>query len=653
MDIEKYLDLYLEEGREHVSGLRARLTPSGPSEPDAVQQLFRSAHSLKGMAASMGFDATMTLSHGLETLLNRWRMGEPATPEQASLALRVVDALDSLMDRVQVSKGDAGLEGALSDLMAELAAQQEPQAAAPQMASPEAAPAPEAPQRAAAPAATAAPSPEGEASQPPNVPAMRLKVSVDPASPMPAARLLVVAQRIHQSLSVLSTDPPLSELQKGASRSVVFMVPAVPELKDLARSLKELPEIVGVELETEVAPEEPVARAPLVQSVRVRATDLDGLLAGTAELLTNLNQFEAGLAEEERRHHRFWLQVHRSLLNRLFDRVLSVRLVSFELLTSRLERTARDLAARLGKPVQIDVSGADQQVDRNLLEKLLDPLTHLVRNALDHGIEARSEREAAGKSLEGHVSLAIRREAESLLIQLRDDGRGLDVDAIRRTAIERGLLPPATVAALSPSQVMDLITLPSFSTKDTVTEVSGRGVGLDVVRSSIESLGGRLELDSQPGNGTRFTLVIPAAVTLTEVLVFRMGPGTLFAIPTSQVGRLYPLAQHPVIRTGSLRFLQSGDSLLPVLEWGPREVDRQGCGLHLGGPLGDHVLLVPEVLQSERVMVQPLGPPLEMIPEWIGAAHLSTGELATILDGRNLVRLHRPKGQPEANAVPA
>jgi two-component system chemotaxis sensor kinase CheA len=273
-----------------------------------------------------------------------------------------------------------------------------------------------------------------------------------------------------------------------------------------------------------------------------------------------------------------------------------------------------------------------------------------VRNALDHGIEPAEERTRAGKPPEGRLSLSVRREAESLLISLRDDGRGLDGEAIRRTAVERGLVPPAAAAVLTSAQVMDLITLPAFSTKDAVTEVSGRGVGLDVVRSSIESLGGRLEVESEAGRGCLFTLLIPAAVTLTEVLVFRAGGRALFALPTSQVGRLYPLAQFPVMKVGSQRFLRVGEDLLPVLEWGAPDAGRQGCGFHLAGSRGYHVLLVSEVLQSERVMVQPLGAPLDMIPEWIGAAHLSTGELAYILDGRNLVRLHRHRGSDGSEA---
>jgi two-component system chemotaxis sensor kinase CheA len=651
MDMEKYLDLFLEEGREHVTGLRARLTPQCPSDPGVIQEVFRSAHSIKGMAASMSFEFMTRMAHALEDLFNRWRQGEPPTPEQEGLALRAVDALDALMDRVQSTKGDTGLEEPLAPLLASLEhyRSQKPGTPGttdgePPLPPPPAGPAPEPPRPIPAP-------PRAETGVPVHGPADRIRVFVDPSSPMPAARLLVVAARIHQSLTILATEPPLAELQKGATRSVLFTVPRSPELKDLARSLKELPEITQVELEESPEVEEASARAPLVQSVRVRATDLDALLAATSELLTHLNQLEAGLAEAERRHHRFWLQSHRSLLNRLFDRVLSVRLVSFEALTARIERTARDLASRLNKPVRVEVTGADQQVDRNLLEKLLDPLTHLVRNALDHGIEPPAERAAAGKSPEGSVTLIIRREAESLLIQLVDDGRGLDVEAIRRKAVEQGLFPAAAASALSPAQVVELISLPSFSTKETVTEVSGRGVGMDVVRSSIESMGGRLEVESKPGEGCCFSLVIPAAVTLTEVLVFRMGQGTLFALPTSQVTRLYPLAQHPVVKAGNRRFLQAQEELIPVLEWGIGRVDRQGCGLRLAGRTGDYVLLVPEVLQSERVVVQPLGPPLDMIPEWIGGAHLSTGEIATILDGRNLVRLHQPQGPSAGEAA--
>jgi len=170
-----------------------------------------------------------------------------------------------------------------------------------------------------------------------------------------------------------------------------------------------------------------------------------------------------------------------------------------------------------------------------------------------------------------------------------------------------------------------------------VTEVSGRGVGLDVVRSAIESAGGHLEMDSEQGKGSRFTLVVPSATTLTRVLVFGWDDGVRYALPASQICHLYPLSNFPLVWSGSERFLQVGDELLPVLGWRPGPVGRDGVGLRVAAPGRDRVLLVSRVYQGERVAIMPWGQPLEMVSEWTGGALLSTGEIAYVMDGRVLV----------------
>ena len=625
MDIQKYLSMYLEEGREHLAALRRQLQSVQEGQGDAVQEMFRHAHSLKGMAASMGFETTSGLSHALEDLLNGWRKGSEPTEVQVGIVGRALDLLDSLLDRTQDASSDDGVTGVdalLKELSDSVEGRESPAGTAPS------------PRQATAETIRA----EGVEAEAPPEKTATLCVYVDPSSPMPAARLIIVTQRISIAHRIINAEPPLTEFQKGTVRAVRFTVPFSNDLKALARQLKELPDIIQVELEVAETAAEAGHKAPLVQSVRVMASDLDNLLAATSELLNNLNLLDAALPEADRKRHRFWLEAHRSLLNRLFDQVLSVRLVPFETLTQRVERTARELSSRLGKPLRFETTGADQMVDRNLLERLLDPLTHLVRNAVDHGLESPKERTAAGKTAEGLVTLSVRREEESLLIDLSDDGMGLDLEKIRKTAVEKGIVTHAEASALGLMDILEIITEPSFSTKEAVTEVSGRGVGLDVVRSSIEKLGGRLEVSSNPGAGCVFTLLIPSAVTLTEVLVFGAGNGSRFAVPTSQVLHLYPLAQHPIVSMGGKRFLQAGEELVPILPWRSVMAGREGCGVRIASSAGSCVLLVPAVFQCERVIIQPLGPPLEMVPDWIGSAHLSTGHLAYVLDGRSLVK---------------
>jgi two-component system, chemotaxis family, sensor kinase CheA len=621
MDLAKFLDLYLSEGREHVSQLRKGLPAAGQVSAAVVNDLFRHAHSLKGMAASMGFDATADLSHKMETLFNGWREGREADAGQLRAVVRAVDLLDASMDAVQRDGSEAVLQEEILGACDALGG------GAPAGTTGDAPPPAEA--RAAVPAPAAAP---------PDLP-VRLKVAIDTSCPLPAARLMVVWERVRAEVPEARMEPDLERVKKEGLRLVSFLLPQRGGLKELALSVRGLADVAEVDLETALAalpnkgPE-----SLLVQSLRVPAEDLDELRDQASELLYRLNQFEAGLGKEERRRHRFWLESERAQVTRLFDHVLSIRLVSFDVLVERLGRAAREVSGRLGKPASLTIAGADERVDRGLLERLLDPLVHLVRNAVDHGLEPVARRRELGKPEEGSIRLEIARDSESLLISVEDDGRGIDLEAIRQAAADKGLFSAQEAAALDRATLLDLLTRPAFTTRREVTEVSGRGVGLDVVRSAVESLGGHLEMESEKGKGSRFTLVIPSATTLTRVLIFGWEDGTRYALPASQIRRIYPLSTFPLVWSGSDRYLQAGEELLPVLKWRPGPVGREGAALRILSKDRDRVLLVSQLYQGERVVVMPWGHPLEMVSEWMGGALLSTGEIAYVLDGRVLVQ---------------
>lgn len=625
--MERYRELYLRESREHLSRLRALLeaSPQGPAT-ETVNDLFRHAHSLKGMAASMSFSESSALAHRLETLFDRWRKGAPASRAEVEAALSASDVLESLLEAVEATGGEEAAADAARRTCETLEA-----LAAGTVSSPP-------------PESSVSPSPSPPETASP--PAATLTVLVDPASALPAARFLVVAQKVREAFPEARMEPDLVTLQKTQGRRAVFLCPQSRGLKELARLLLTLPEVASVTVEETPPPPSGGERA-LIRDLKVSARDLDGLLDHAAELLHSLNQLEASLDGAERKRHRFWLESHRAHLGRLSDRVLSVRLVPFDALVERLQRTVRELGGRLGKRALLKVTGAEEKIDRGLLERLQDPLLHLVRNAMDHGLEAEQERRAAGKPPEGRLTLDIRRAAEALLVTLSDDGKGIDPQAVRRTAVERHLCTPQEAALFTEDRLYELLTLPAFSTRQEVSEVSGRGVGLDVVRMAAEAMGGHLEIRSAPGKGSAFTLVVPSPSALTRILVFSYGhPGPCFGIPVSQVTRIYPLSAFPV--TGGDRpFLTDGESLIPVLPWRRRDVGREGFGLRLTFDGQDHALLVGSVLQMERVVIQPLGPPLDMVPEWMGAALLSTGDVAYVLDGRAVVR----RGEGEKHAV--
>ncbi len=649
MDLSKYLGLYLSDGREHLGALRAGLSAQ-TIRPETVNDLFRHAHSVKGMAASMGFGQTAMLAHAMEDLFSAWRQGARPTVTAMASCAQALDSLDAQMDAVAVSGAEASDEQAMQAFAAALKREAEaclpkPTAAAPAVAQPP---------KSVTPAKEPQQQPSDGAVLPlggANAPQALVFVSIDPSSALPAARLLVVSQYLEKAFGGCVIEPPLGEIRARNLKRATFRIASTLEIKDKIRPLRELPEVREVVLETNPAGAAGLVSGGLVTHVRLEAKELDDLLSNTASLLHHLTFLESGLSQEERRRHRFWLESHRALLGQLFSQVLQARLVPFSIVTERLARLARDLGAKTGKALRFEVKGADEQVDRALLERLADPLSHLLRNAADHGVESAQERKAAGKPEEGLLELDIQRDGEALLVSVNDDGRGLDAGAIGKVAVERGLISPEEAARLPRERILELITLPAFSTRRNVSEISGRGVGMDVARNAAEALGGHLEMDSQAGKGTRFTLVIPSAATLTQVLVFGWKGSPRFGIPASQVRHIYPLCSHSLSWAGARRCLQDGDTLIPVLPWRLGPVGKDGCGLAVMGPSGERVVLVSEVFDSERVVIHPWGPPLDQIPHWIGGALLSGGETAYIVDGRALARDEGKMNEGEAKDV--
>jgi two-component system, chemotaxis family, sensor kinase CheA len=614
MDQNKYIDLYLSEGREHLTSLTNGLAAEGGVEQGLIAELFRAAHSLKGMAAAMSFESTSKLSHELESILGSWRSGNTPSALERERALRATDLLESLFQEVEKKGDDTGLEADVERWFGSGGA------------------------KAAEPVKTAtfaAPSEAEKTREQHKSKPLRIKVSIDPESQLPAARLLVVLQKIKTVIPGCEINPPLPEIQKSGLKSAEFEVTDHPDLKNIARQIEDLPEVVHVEIISEQTAE---AKGALVSTLRLPSSTLDDLLVRISHLIYHLNSLESCLTTEEKRKQKFWLESHRSQLHHLYNEILEARLVSFDSLIERLERTVRDVSVKTGKTLRLKVEGKGEKVDKLLLEKLLDPLMHLVRNGADHGIEAPGKRVEAGKPSEGTLSLSIRREGEKLTILFEDDGKGLDVEGIKESALKRGLLAHDKAESLSKREILDLITLPSFSTKTEVTQISGRGVGLDVVRSSVESLGGKVEVESEKGRGTKFRLIFPSAVTLTEVLVFAWEPDFTFAFPTSQVTKLYPLSQYPIIWAEGAKKLQVEDRFLDIMDFRMSPVGKEGIAIGLDLDDQEKVLLASAVKQTERVVVLPWGPPMERIPHLIGGALLSTGEIVYILDGASLSR---------------
>ena len=304
--------------------------------------------------------------------------------------------------------------------------------------------------------------------------------------------------------------------------------------------------------------------------MRVRAEMLDEFLDVSGELLlatARLRELGRAMPEAGRRAHEEGLDRLQAIAKDLHGRVMSARMTPLTGLSDRLPRAARDLARRTGKQVDVVVTGSEIEVDRALLDEISDPVLHLLRNAVDHGIETAAQRIAAGKRPTGRIEVSARRERDRVILEVSDDGRGMDPESLRRSAVARGAIGAEAAAALPDAEALLLACLPGVSTAGQVTDVSGRGVGMDAVKRSVESLSGTLAIESRRGEGTRFTMRLPLTVAMQPVLLVRVGQEVV-AIPVSKVHGASQAHVEALDRAGGAPQLAFGGGHVPVHDLG-------------------------------------------------------------------------------------
>jgi two-component system chemotaxis sensor kinase CheA len=420
----------------------------------------------------------------------------------------------------------------------------------------------------------------------------------------------------------------------------------------LERALSQISDLESVTIRAlEEAPpppapsREPAAQAEASRTVRVRAELLDYFLDTVGELIlaaARLREVGRSLPEPHRQAHEEGVDRLQGIVKDLHGKVMSVRMTPIATLVERLPRVARDLARKMGKQVEVVVTGAEIEIDRAILDELSDPLVHVLRNAVDHGLEPPHLRQLAGKPAAGRISVAARRERDRVILEVSDDGKGMDPARIRAAAVARGVIGEEEARSLPDREALQLACLPGVSTSDVVTDVSGRGVGLDAVKRVVESVGGALEIDSTPAVGTRFTLRLPLTVAVQSVLLVRVGDEVL-GLP---IAKVHGAAEVELAR---LERSQGG----PLLGYGGGHVPVHDLGRLLGlppGPPGPRRsvvvaeaeggrvgLAVDALIGQEEAVLKPLGQPLSLVPGLSAVTVLGNGRPVFILDVSRLL----------------
>ncbi len=706
MDISQYKELFVSEASEHLEALNQSILEleKDPENPDMLTEIFRSAHTLKGMAATLGFDQLTELSHEMENVLDGLRAGDlTVTPGALDLLFNSLDMLGAL---VKAIAEDSAVPVDTRPIIAELRGMAEGQeaggaaeATAPEEARPERAgreaaeegaaeeevapPEPEAPAPPEEPPAP--PPPQGEEAPAEQVPGLLeeedlrllaqestggavpylLGITLDRDCVLKSVRVFMVFKKLSGVGRIIRSAPPVEDLEDEKFDryfQVVFLsreneasirksLAAIAEVERVDIAAVELPEPAPggpqrAEVSAEADEGRPEARedaAPPVmpsirtQSVRVNISRLDNLMNLVGELVINRTRLAEIASSYNIAELKETLAQTARLSTDLQDEVMKTRMVPVEHIFNRFPRMVRDLAKSQGKDIDFTIEGKEIELDRTILDEISDPLMHLLRNAVDHGIDGPDERERQGKPRRGSVGLLARRDRNYVSIEVSDDGLGVDQERIFALAVERGLASPEEKRVFTDDEVLRFLASPGFTSAAEVSGVSGRGVGLDVVKNKVESLGGVLIMTSERGRGTAFAMKLPLTLAIIQALLVEVGK-EVYAIPLGTVRETAVVDEHEIRQVQHQEVIFLRDETVPLLR-----LDRMLGAPHENGEGSFPVVVVEinvrslaiavdELLGQQEIVITSLDRFLKGIKGFAGATILGSGRVALILD---------------------
>jgi two-component system chemotaxis sensor kinase CheA len=568
--MDELLSDFLSEVTDHIQEIESHVVvfEKNPANTESIRQIFRLFHTIKGTSGFLGLDRLQKVSHAAETLIDALRSGRGPVSPAASLLLKAIDRVKSLLESVgELGEEPAGDDGDIVGRIEQFLGQSEvPEEASADLAD-----------------ATDALQPE---------PMVQQEIAPAPLSADACAAAIV------------ETPPPAPKVDADASG-------AKPDTgKETGQETLRIPTVV-------------------IQRIMDLAT----------ELVLSRNQIMNLSQQQDMHQMKMPLERLSGLTSELQDAVMQARMQPLRRLFDSVPRLIRDLSAETGKEFNVVIEGADTRLDRQLIEAIRDPLMHLVRNCADHGIESPAERAERGKPSAGLISIAATQDSSQIVIEVADDGRGFDSERIRAKAVERGLADADSVARMTDEEVYRFILEPGFSTAQAVTTISGRGVGMDVVRAHLEAIGGSIGLHSQKGAGSRFLLRIPLTLAIEPALIVRAA-GQRFALPQKYVVEAldYYDGAHVIGEMDGERILRLRDEVLPVaplaamfdVDESDASPDKVVIVLRLGGrKLG---LVVDGIGDIQEIVVKPLSRFFQKDRIFCGCTILGEGSVILILD---------------------
>ena len=701
MDVSQYLEIFLDETKEHLQNLNTRILEleADPEGADTVNEIFRAAHSLKGMAGTMGYKRMQTLTHDMENVFSEVRNGNiKVQPEMIDVLFQCLDALEEYTENIQ-SSADEGtndneaLIKKLNDILNGAGGQAEAKSEA----------------KDAAPAQTDASKTDEngnkwdkialddtqvtiiQEAQKMGKKVYGINVVVQESCILKAARSFLVFKAVEELAEIIISDPSAQDVEdEKFDRDFTLIVLSDSELDPImkaAANVSEIETVTGAPIvlennvgykknedtteentkpaETPSAAVKPVASTkpsaepakdvkkqatgkPVVnRTVRVDIEKLDSLMNLVSELIIAKNSLVSVSSQEQTssNNNAFNEQIEylEQVTTNLHESVMKVRMVPIESVVNKFPRMIRDLSKKLDKKMELYMTGEETELDRTVVDEIGDPLMHLLRNSADHGLESAEVRAQRGKPAVGSIFLDAYQDGNNVVIEVRDDGNGIDIEAVRKKAIERGTITAEQATNMSDKDIINLLFLPSFSTAKQVTDVSGRGVGLDVVKSKIESLSGEVEVKSKLGEGSTWTIRLPLTLAIIQALMVVVGDEK-YAISLGSIQTLENISPNEVKLVQNKEVINLRGTVIPlirlnkVLDIESKTSENQDLIVVIVKK-GDKMagLVIDELIGQQEIVIKSLGKYIKQCKFISGATILGDGEIALILDANALI----------------
>jgi len=649
MNVNEYMNLFLEESQEHLQNLNDGLLrlEQDSKDVEAINEVFRSAHTLKGMSATMGFEQVAELTHKMENLLDKLRGNELKFSQSISdLLFKCVDALETMVKNIS---SDNTEELNIVDLLENLTNYQKIQ--------------------------DYFESQEQETdkneldlndyennlilkAQKQDFNAYKVTVEITPGCVMKSVRAFMVFKNLEEIGEIIKSIPSAQELEdeKFDKEFTVFLLTkdnkkvikvALERISEINLKEVELISVAGNnnELFKKKDVKEPTngfknnTKSKIHQTVRVDIGKLDNLMNLVGELVINKTRLEQILRTNDVSALNETIEQINRITSDLQNVVMNVRMVPIEQVFNRFPRMVRDLSKELGKEVNLIMEGKETELDRTVIDEIGDPLVHLLRNAIDHGIGIPDERKEKGKSTIGTISLIARQEGNSVVIIVQDDGQGINLQKIKDKALAKGFVNSKELEQMDQNSIINLIFSPGFSTANTITDVSGRGVGLDVVKSKIQSLSGNVFVESKYGEGTKFTIKLPLTLAIIQALLVKVGE-EIYAVPLANIDETTSINDKYVKKVQGQEVMVLRGKVLPlmklakILEVPCSTEDKNEEFYIVVIRKGEQQvgLVVNELIGQQEIVITSLGKLLTGIQGIAGAAILGDGRVSLILD---------------------